>query len=135
MSASERERDERSGSSQSREDAHTNRRELSQEPLVHSGGTQAGQQAVPGTGPRGQAVRGIRLLEHRENPQRGQTGQDRDSRQSEKQNRRSESRQPVARRHLSVNANRQPENRQLERAGRETGLSDGSESSQLERRL
>lgn len=57
------ERDEESGSSQSREAAHTNHRELSQEPLAHTGGTQAGQQAVPGTNQKEQRVRGIRLLQ------------------------------------------------------------------------
>lgn len=56
---------ERSGSSQRREAAHTNHRELSQEPLAHTGGAQAGQQAVPGTRQKEQAVRGIRLFEHR----------------------------------------------------------------------
>lgn len=51
------ERDDKSGSSQRIEAAHTNRRELSQEPLAHTAGTQAGQQAVPGTRQKGQAVR------------------------------------------------------------------------------
>lgn len=60
-----RERDEKSGSSQRIEAAHTNRRELSQEPLAHTAGTQAGRQAVPGTRLKEQAVRRIRLLEHR----------------------------------------------------------------------
>lgn len=58
-------RDERSGSSHRREATHTNRRELSQEPLAHTGGTLAGQQAVPGTSQKEQAVGGIRFLEHR----------------------------------------------------------------------
>lgn len=49
-------RDERSGSSHRREATHTNRRELSQEPLAHTGGTLAGQQAVPGTSQKEQAV-------------------------------------------------------------------------------
>lgn len=108
-----REGDERSGSSQRSEAAHTNHRELSQQPLAHTGGTQAGQQQAGQ-----QAVPGTRQEEQAGRP----AGRQRDQAVSE--HRQPESRQPVTSCHLSVSGNRQSESRQWERAGREVRLSD-----------